>query len=73
MKFIVYGSVSIGVSIEVEADSADLAIDQAYVDFPGLSNYCGNGGSDQLVGVNDEKVSLDAGYAEAEFAEAEPV
>ena len=33
---------------------------QAEDDFPGLTNYCGNGGTDQLVGVNNRSISLNA-------------
>jgi hypothetical protein len=72
VKYRVYGSVSVGVTIKVEAESEEAAIEAAYSEFPGLSGYCGNGGTDKLVGVYDSAVSLDAGYSEVEFTEAEP-
>jgi hypothetical protein len=70
-KYRVHGNVSIGVSMLVEADTESEALDKAHMDFPGLTNFCGNGGSDQLVGVYDSDISLDAGWGEAEFTEVE--
>ena len=70
-KYRVYGTVRIGVSINVEADSDADALDIAHESFIGLTNYAGNGGTDQLVGVYDRDVSLDAEGYEAEFTEAE--
>jgi hypothetical protein len=70
-KWNVYGSVSVGVRMTVEADSQDEAISAAYENFPGLNGYAGNGGHDQLVGVNDSACSLDPGGAEPKFTEAE--
>jgi len=72
VKYRVYGSVPVAVTMTVEAESAEAAIEAAYNEFPGLTGYCGNGGTDQLVGVHDSAVSLDAGYSEPEFTEAEP-
>jgi hypothetical protein len=71
MKFTVYGSVPVSVCMTVEADTEEAAIEAAYEEFPGLSGYVGNGGTDQLVGVCDRRVSLDAG-GEPEFTDAEP-
>lgn len=70
-KFNVYGNATIGVHMTVEADSAEEAIEKAHEEFPGLSGYCGNGGTDKLVGVHDENVSLDAD-GDFEFVEADP-
>lgn len=72
MKYRVYGSVPVSVTITVEAESEEAAIEAAYNEFPGLTSYCGNGGIDQLVGVYDDAVSLGACGAESEFTEAEP-
>lgn len=71
-RYTVYGSVTIGVTMTVEASSEDEAIEVAERDWPGLSNYCGNGGTNQLVGVYDASVSLDSGWSDCpEFTEAE--
>lgn len=70
-KWIVYGSVPVSVQMTVEAETKEDAIELAHQEFPGLSNYAGNGGMDQLVGVHDSSVSLDADYAEPEFTDAE--
>jgi hypothetical protein len=68
----VYGYVPVDVVMVVEAEDAESAIAAAYEQFPGLSNYAGNGSTDQLVGVHDRSVSLDAGYGEPNFSEADP-
>ena len=73
MKFNVYGTVYVAVTVTVEADNADDAIDKAYDECSGLSGYVGNGGSDKLVGTNNSSVSLDAGESEAYFTDAEPL
>ena len=71
-KWNVYGSASIGVTMSVEAETKEEAMQKAYEEFPGLTNFAGNGGTDRLVGVYDGECSLDAGYAEPEFESAEP-
>lgn len=70
-KWTVWGTVPVGVRMIVEADNEEDAMQAAYLDFPGLTGYAGNGGIDQLVGVNDRSVSLDADGGEVEFTEAE--
>lgn len=70
MKFRVYGEVSVGVVMEVEADSADEAIDIAHSDFIGLTGYAGNGGTGKLIGTTQQNVRLEAD-GEVEFHEAE--
>lgn len=67
----VHGSVSIGVTMTVEAETQEEAMEKAYEQFHGLTNFAGNGGTDQLVGVYDTSCSLDAGYGEPEFNEVE--
>jgi len=73
MKFKVYGTVKVGVTVTVDADDEESAIEAAYEEFGGLSGYIGNGGSDQLVGVHNPNVSLDVGEDEGDFIEAEQV
>lgn len=70
MKYVVYGTVPVDVYFTVEADSEKEAIDLAYQDFPGLSNYAGNGGSGKLVGVSGRSISIEAGDC-VEFFSAE--
>ena len=70
-KFYVNGSVEIGVTIEVEAETKEEAIEKAYEQMPYLQNFCGNGGTDQIVGVYDKSVSLCSDYSEPTFTEAD--
>ena len=67
----VYGSVSIGVCMKVDAETKEEALEKALEQFPGLTNYAGNGGMDQLVGVCDSDCSLEAEYGEPTFTDAE--
>lgn len=71
MKFKVYGTVRVHMTVEVEAEDAEGAIEAAE-EFGGLTGYCGNGGNDKLVGTAERNVSLDVGDEYAEFTEAEP-
>jgi hypothetical protein len=72
MKYKVYGTVKVGVEVTVDADDEESAIDAAYEEFGGLSGYCGNGGTNQLVGVNNPSVALDVGEDPGDFTEVEP-
>lgn len=67
----VYGSVPIGVTMRVEAETKEEAIEKAHEQFPGMTNYAGNGGVDRLVGVHDGDCSIDAEYGEPTFDDAE--
>jgi hypothetical protein len=70
MKFRVYGTTVVNVTIEVEADNEAAAIEAAYQEFGGLTGYAGNGGMGKLVGTSDQNVSLDPDD-HVEFTEAE--
>lgn len=70
-KWNVYGYAQITVTMTVDADSLEEALDLAQEEFPGLSNYAGNGGTDKLVGVDDPRVSLDADSSGVTFEHAE--
>lgn len=50
----VYGTTTVNVTKEVWANSEDEAIEKAYEQLPCLTAYCGNGGYDNLVGVEEE-------------------
>jgi hypothetical protein len=56
----VYGTVPISVTVTVEAETAEEAIEAAYDEFDGLTQYAGNGGFGKLVGTSSPNVSLEA-------------
>ena len=57
-KYRVEGTTGVYVSIIVEAEDEDEAIEKAYEQEPGLTSFVGNGGMDKLVGVYDEACSI---------------
>lgn len=57
-KFVVNGIAEVMVLFEVEAETEEEAIEKAYEECDGLTAYCGNGGTDKLVGVNSSDVSI---------------
>jgi hypothetical protein len=76
MKYRVSGVITLGIDMRVEADSAEKAIEKAYLEWPGLTNYCGNGKvGGGLCGPyqNECDANVDAGYNEdPQFTIAEP-
>lgn len=72
MKFRVYGTATIGITITVEAEDIEEAIDNAHDEFNGLRSYVGNGGRDKLIGVQESNVSIDPGD-DFEFTDADPL
>lgn len=50
-KYRVYGTIGIGVWVDVEAENENEAQKEADEKWEGLTGFCGNGGSDKLVGV----------------------
>jgi len=52
MKYRVIGNLQVSVGITVEAESEGEAIEKAYEEFGGVYDYCGNGGTDKLIGVD---------------------
>ena len=75
-KYKVYGMVTVNVTKEVWANSEDEAREKAYGQLPCLTAYCGNGGYDKLVGVEDNGESVDVfediAYDEVEELEDDP-
>jgi transcription elongation factor Elf1 len=75
-KFKVYGNVNVVVTKEVWANSPEEAMEKAQERLSGLTAYCGNGGYDKLVGVenSDESVDVfdDIVYDDAEEIEDDP-
>lgn len=43
MKYRVCGVITLNVDMQVEADTVEEAIEKAHLEWPGMSNYCGNG------------------------------
>lgn len=58
MKYTVTMPIICNVYIEVEAESEEEAIELAHEEY-GVSNFCGNGGSDKLIGVYESNHSID--------------
>lgn len=75
-KYKVYGLVTVNVTKEVWANSEDEAREKAYDQLPCLTSYCGNGGYDKLVGVEEDDESVDVfediAYDEVEEIEDDP-
>ena len=75
-KFKVYGNVNVVVTKEVWANSSDEAMEKASERLSCLTAYCGNGGHDKLVGVenSDESVDIfdDIVYDDVEEIEDDP-
>ncbi|WP_293807295.1 hypothetical protein [uncultured Phascolarctobacterium sp.] len=73
-KYIVYGKVTAFVEVELEAENEKEAIEKAY-DNIGIDNYCGNGGTDKLVGVSDTDEAKASIYPDSdiEYTEVEEV
>ena len=72
----VYGTTTVSVTKEVWANSEDEAIEKAYEQLPCLTAYCGNGGYDKLVGVEEENEMVetfdDIEYDDAKELEDDP-
>jgi hypothetical protein len=60
MKYVVRCAIPVFLSITVEAEHEEAAIDVA-MDSAYLGGFVGNGGTDKLVGTTEENVSLDVG------------
>lgn len=75
-KYSVRGTTVVTVTKEVWADSEQEAYEKAYCQLDSLTEYCGNGGYDKLIGVDgdDESVAVfdDIKYDEIEMIEDDP-
>jgi hypothetical protein len=69
-QYKVTGSTYCIVTVIVEAENEDDAIEIADEKFSGITSFCGNGGVDKLIGVSgdDESIYCDG---EMEWSEAE--
>ena len=75
-KYRVYGTTVIDVTTEVWANSEEEAYEKAENKLARLTEYCGNGGYDKLVGVDDVEDTVvannDIEYDDCEFLEDDP-
>lgn len=74
-KYIVSGKVTAFISVKIEAENEEEAIEKAYEECPGPMNFVGNGGCDKLIGVRDTdsaNVSI-ASDDEVEYTEVEEI
>lgn len=74
-KYIVTGKVTAYISVELEAESKEEAIEMAYEECSGPMNFVGNGGTDKLIGLCDTDsatVSINCDE-EIEYTEAEEI
>lgn len=72
MKYRVIGNVQVSVGITVEAESEEDAIQKAYEEFGGVNDYCGNDGTDKLIGVDGSTEWIEAdGIVEFNSAEVD--
>ena len=59
-KYRVYGTTTVTVTKEVWANNEDEALEKAYSQLSCLTAYCGNGGYDKLVGVENADEIVEA-------------
>lgn len=74
-KYIVSGEVTAYISVELEAESKEEAIEMAYEECSGPSSFIGNGGYNKLIGVRDTDnavVSIECND-EVEYTEVEEI
>lgn len=69
-KYIVTGYTRVTVEVTVEAENEEEAIEKAY-DNVSIDNYCGNGGTDKLIGVCNTDEATASIYADSELEHAE--
>lgn len=74
-KYIVSGEVTAYISVELEAESKEEALEMAYEECSGPMDFVGNGGTDKLIGVCDTDsatVSINCDE-EIEYTEVEEI
>lgn len=65
-KYTVTGYANVVVEVTVETENEEEAIEKAY-DNVGIDNYCGNGGTDKLIGVCNTNEATASIYADSEL------
>ena len=73
-KYTVTGYANVVVEVTVEAENEEEAIEKAY-DNVSIDSYCGNGGTDKLIGVCNTNEATASIYvdSELEYAEVEEI
>lgn len=71
-KYIVTGKVTAFISVKIEAESKEEAIEMAYEECSGPSSFVGNGGYDKLIGVDGDNVSISCDN-EVEYTETDEI
>lgn len=74
-KYVVSGKVTAFISVEIEAENEEEAIEKAYEECSGPMNFVGNGGCDKLIGVcdTDDAIVSIACNDEVEYTEVEEI
>lgn len=70
-KYRVYGTVEVVVCKEVWAINEEQAYEKAFDQLSSLTEYCGNGGGDKLIGVDGIDESVDTCGNEIEYDDIE--
>lgn len=65
-KYIVTGYTRVIVEVTVEAENEEEAIEKAY-DNVSIASYCGNGGTDKLIGVCNTDEATASIYVDSEL------
>lgn len=74
-KYIVTGKVTAFISVELEAENEEEAIEKAYEECSGPMDFVGNGGYDKLIGVcntDSADISIECND-EVEYTEVEEI
>ena len=71
-KYIVTGKVTAFITVEIEAESKEEAIEMAYEEYSCPTSFVGNGGYDKLIGVDGDNVSISCDD-EVEYTEVEEI
>lgn len=74
-KYIVTGKVTAFISVELEAENEEEAIEKAYEECSGPMDFVGNGGCDKLIGVcntDSADISIECND-EVEYTEVEEI
>lgn len=71
-KYIVTGKVTAFITVEIEAESKEEAIEMAYEECSCPTSFVGNGGYDKLIGVDGDNVSISCDD-EVEYTEVEEI
>lgn len=71
-KYRVYGTTTVTVTKEVWASNEDEALEKACSALPCLTAYCGNGGYDKLIGVEEDDETVET-FDDIEYNDVEEI